>query len=272
MRFHFSPEFFLKKIKWFQSDHPFNLAVLLMPLLALLSKNKIFRTLALTSFTSSLWIFIVEMRFPFARWAGLSVILPGPLLATFIIQKFQNYAKAAPKELKAAIYAAVLLAVLSQTASLKTLKFSDQPSPTWLIRNPRITLAGDAKAWLRLNAEYPIQANLNGSIPIITTGESQGYYLSSLPVTSILENAEINRLIDPLVTIEALSQALSSKGFRYILDTRHPEQGAWSFQSLILSDIVFKFPEAIAYQGKTSRVIDLKVIQESEMKACMTRG
>jgi len=136
-----------------------------------------------------------------------------------------------------------------------------QTSPSFAIRHPKIHLGGDSKAWLRRHADF--------TTPIFSTGDNQLYYISSLPISPIRDDFKIAQEIGLHPSAETLIEKLHSLGFRYAIDTAHWQQRYWTFHSMLLDTATSFHPEALAYEGQNSKVIDLHVLLASMKEACI---
>jgi hypothetical protein len=116
-------------------------------------------------------------------------------------------------------------------------------------------LGGDSKTWLRLNAQP--------SELILTTGDSQHYFVSHLNISAMIENPQVWAAIRRTSSPKEMIQALASFNPKYLLDTQHFSQRYWSTAALMLDQLVKEYPASILYRGKSSYVVDFEQLRKS---------
>lgn len=134
---------------------------------------------------------------------------------------------------------------------------SDVPWRAWrdvLLEPIRITEAlrevangGDAKAWLRINAK--------GDELVVSTGDPLTYYVSHLKLMVIGVTPALDSLPDH--PGEAL-KALRALGAAYLLDTLYYDGRFWNERAAQLDALIRQKPESVVFQGRNSRLIDLR--------------
>jgi hypothetical protein len=134
-------------------------------------------------------------------------------------------------------------------------------SPALVIRDSRVHIGGASKAWIRENASF--------QTPVFSTGDDELYYVSYLPIRSIIHDVKLQDQIGKLNTSESLVRSLRRRGFKYALDSRHWSAPFWSEESGLLNYAINQEPEAISYSDNRTQVIDLEVLESGLMQACM---
>ncbi len=266
---HFSSDYALKQVRWILKDSPIHICLFLAPIFYFLFKNRLQKVLCALAFFSVLWLLSVEIPNPFVRWAGVSLLLSGVIGGLFIAEIFSKLSffwgqKKWISWLQTIIQIISPLYLALVFMPPGPLGILTSPSPSLVIRNPRIHWGGDSKAWLRMNADF--------FTPIFTTGDNQLYYISSLAVAPFQDDPWVGREVDLMYSADDLVDHLRELGFRYVLDVDHWMQRFWSYQGALLDHAAFLHPESIVFEGPNSEVIDLKTLQESMKFACAKSG
>jgi hypothetical protein len=138
------------------------------------------------------------------------------------------------------------------------------PSATYVIRSPAIHPGGDALAWLRLNMQPGDRA--------LTTGYQMLYYVSHLKVAAMANEPSIDetasRLTDPVL----MTRRLREFGVRYVLDVRKWDARYFWRSGSTFDRIASLYPEAIAYEGPDSFIVDLRKLAPEVEGACLKPG
>jgi hypothetical protein len=136
------------------------------------------------------------------------------------------------------------------------------------IRDPFAGFAGgEAKAWLRM-------APLAPSEVIFSTADNQTYYVSHLPMVNLRDNSRVDTALHQEADPAAWIRRMRDWGGRYLLDTLHfnslPNHQLiyWGDYSVRLQDLLLSHPEAWAFQGVDSWVIDLTRLEQSLEGVC----
>lgn len=258
-----------KVLKW-TLDHPF-LGVLgiLLPLSSIgIRPLRAQLPLWLATLFSASWFLLISFRDEQIRWFGVSLILlplMGVLHWHYLSHQLEIWLlpklKGTSIDLsKAGLFIAVILGFLTTFPNvLKNFRWDSfkhgAPLYVQAVRNESIQVGGASKAWLRLNSQ--------ADDLIVSTGDNWYYYISHLHVLGLRESPEIDQLTYGVRDPQKLVEVLSQRGVRWILDSFHwktvdPRRPtAWGLRSVMFNHLSQQFPNAIAFQGPKSRVIDL---------------
>jgi hypothetical protein len=257
------PGYSIRQAAWILRDSWAHAVLLAAPLLAPFLRGPL-RTLAPVAAVSMLWLLCARIPNPFVRWAGPPLALPG-LFAVAAAYGAASRLPWRPARAAAAALASLAFAVTAYRAIpfVSPGQVLDGPSPARVVREPGIHLGGDSKAWLRMNA-------VRGE-PVYTTGDNTLYYLAGLEVRPGFDDPEVSRGTDRVFSLRSLVPVLRGFGFRYALDTDHWDKLHWGPEAYLLAGAQGAYPEAVAYAGPNSRVIDLAVLEQSLARACVAR-
>jgi hypothetical protein len=114
-------------------------------------------------------------------------------------------------------------------------------------------------AWLR--------AHVKPDELVVSTGDDLLYDVSALRITDLPNQPELAWQTMRVWAPEELLVILRAHGARWALDARHWNGRVWTSVSAILRRLVDHHPEAIAFLGKTSAVIDLDRLEAEALKA-----
>ncbi|MGK5089993.1 hypothetical protein WDW86_20775 [Bdellovibrionota bacterium FG-2] len=218
------------------------------------------RVLVFTSISVVLFFLFWEFRFGFLRWAGPGLVFLGVFSGWFTVLFIQRFFRSwFHQEVSLIILLLVIAASGSSFWILNNPIFSD--SPSLHIRDPLVHLGGDSKAWLRMNAK-PWDL-------IVTTGDNQLYYLSSLNVVAIRDCPDWDRVTYRLRFPWELMQVLDGWRVRYVLDSRHWETVYWGRVSYLVNLLAWQFPETIVHAGANSFVLDFYKLRAAYFRACV---
>lgn len=259
-RIRFNPVFVWGQFRRMLDEHWIYWGLVLFPLVCGFTRTRKLREWMLFASISAFGILLVDFPFPMVRWVGLPLLLSGFLTVLLLHDGLSRIRGRIYPWLEPLAYLGFLIFLIPRTAGIQGFNLASLPSPSWLIRDNSFHLAGDAKAWLRLNADW--------RTPVVTTGEQEFYYLSSLHPVSLLDNPRVNRQVDGLISAESLVSKLHEMGFKFILDSYHPEQRFWTFSSMMLQDVLFRYPDALVYSGRTSQIIDIQKVMDTLHGSC----
>jgi hypothetical protein len=258
---HFSWTYAWKQMQWIYRDSASQVCILFCLAFALTFKSSALRKLAWLTPIGSLWLLSAQVENAFVRWLGAPLILSGfiAVLGTSeVINRIQFLAR--QKYLQIGCSVALTLFLASKVIVHNFWKLPFNPSPSYVIRTPRVHFGGDSKAWLRMNGSF--------ETPIFSTGDNQLYYISHLPFSAIGDDPRVSRIVSNFRTPDLLVKKLYELGFRYALDVNYWNRRYWTIQAAMIDYAASNFPESIVYQGKDSEVIDIKVLHEAIVQAC----
>jgi hypothetical protein len=187
------------------------------------------------------------------RYAGPGLVLlnVGGTLTAFVLLRF------AVRRFRALPKALPLLAVLGAVAGTSRIApeaLLDLPRRFPLGKGLLRHTAGDSKEWIRSNAA-PDDA-------VVTSGDDEIYYLLGRRVSAATDDLALDALWRGIVARgggpEEILVAFRRVGFRWLLDTDRPGGEPWPGLAPHLVAALAAHPEFVAFQGASSRVVDLE--------------
>jgi hypothetical protein len=210
------------------------------------------KTLARSIIASFLLLVLLARNTIFWRLAGaLPVIAPALGVVAFCLC-IRN------RKLALVIMAGLILApaLTNEQLVLSSFRVFQAPNPSLQIRADH--KGGSAKAWLRMHA--------SPSELIVSSGDSQIYYLTALNVLTLTDHPDFDRATSAIDDPVALVLELRSRGARYFLATWLERGLPWGKSMAILLESIQRNPECIAFDGHDAQVIDLDKLAQALAK------
>jgi hypothetical protein len=201
----------------------------------------------------------------FYRWQAPGLVLQCGVAVIVLATLAEGFARK-PRvriALTAVIMAASLAAIREPTVTDLTMltEFAERPSQIHVLRNPGVHQGGDSLAWLRLNMVPGDRA--------VTTGYQLMYYVSHLDVGTIQNEPGIDEALYGLTDPALVVRRLRGFGVRYVVDVFKWDSRYYWPIAWIIDDLASAFPQAIAYQGKDSFVLDLERLAPELERGCL---
>lgn len=134
-------------------------------------------------------------------------------------------------------------------------------NPTRDLRVTRTFEGGDSLAWVRMN--------VSPSALVGSTGDLMLYYVSHLRVAPMTTHPILDRELSKNSFTKDLVKRAHLLGMRYVLDVDHRIKYNYSRYAEIFKFLIESHPEAVAYAGPDSRVIDLDRLTGELFGACL---
>lgn len=255
-------DLFWTRIGQIIEDNPVNALALTLPLLAIGLKQLRPLTpiwgICMISFAYFLLRTFITIFF--VRWYGPGLLLMAALGVTMVflmIPKSKSWTSTASLSICGVIVIGILIHTFPTFRTISTIV--TQPlGQSHIIRNEDKHKGGSSKAWLRLNTQP-------GDL-IVSTGDSQLYYVAHLNIVNLRESKTIDEMtynnFDPYVLLEKLTEY----GARWVLDTVHwqtidPSRPVlFGVRSQLIDMLVGLYPEAVVYRTPYSKVVDLQYL------------
>ncbi|HUP58472.1 MAG TPA: hypothetical protein VM598_13520 [Bdellovibrionota bacterium] len=247
------------------------LSLLVFPLARFVPK---FRPLAmLTGACIAAFAIFSSIKFgeAFFRWLGPALLIQGAAavivigegstrLGDFLARKSRSGHWVRPA-LTGLVVAATLAAARIDVTDLNvwnTLLWGS--SQTYTIRNPHVHQGGDSLTWLRLN--------MSPGDRTVTTGFQLTYYVSHLKVLAIANEPLLDEAVSGLTDPHLLVSRLRELGVRYVLDVAKWNARYYWKLGWVIDQLASEYPEAIAYEGPDSFVLDLAKVAPPLERSC----